>query len=284
MADEQGWETGQEEAFFALYEYLSSLNVDPEWARIIAGNFYKTKKIIDMSDYDLYRMMRPWIEAAFSEERQTGLAMYGAYVNPRTGRTWDDEMRMYGGHFDPRTGEFVPGEGVRGMQTQAAHTQAMSRVKAQQQQGAEADRMRQWYGQFGEFPSYGQVTEPFLEEQALSGEFSPAMRRYYERALGGMYEGAGMPGKRRAWWEARTKYPGPEIPGAGDTTGMSIEDIAEAESGRVEQDYAVSQQLARPDPWQSFLKSYPFLQRYKALTPRERRYYSSQFRPRTRFL
>ena len=175
--------------------------------------------------------------------------------------------------------------------------QRQERVSAQQsaveiglgrQQAEEAEsalRLRKWYeenvpAKFGERPTFQQATEPSLQE--MRG--IPAMQRYFERELPSIYTLEGMPGKRRRWWEEKTKYVGLPFTQA-DIEAGNVDPTLFAEAERLA-DIERQEREGLTDPWLKFLSAQKlaFEEKWKGLTPQERGFKSGLFRPRAKFL
>lgn len=138
---------------------------------------------------------------------------------------------------------------------------ARARTAAYMQQGRESD----WQKFLGTRPSMGSVSEPIIE--GLRGDVSPAASRYFQRNLPSIAAGAGIPEAREEWWRSAS-----ELPKGGSVIGWANAARAKREG------------IATSDPWAAFLEGYPFSERFQALSPQERGFRSSQFRPRTRRL
>ncbi len=162
----------------------------------------------------------------------------------------------------------------------------------------------------GNMPSYGETYYPFLEQSLQTGAVSPAMKEYYSRMLPtiqGEYEAIIPPSKgltfgpaggfrpslkglnpREQWWMRQQGYGGVSE-GAreaglaeGAAAGISLgEGLAEG------QEYLAGARTSlgkTTDPFEGYLKKYPFLAKYLAMSPEQRGYYPSKFTPTTRWL
>ncbi len=242
---------------------------DPERAKVDAA--YK-KAWVDYGGQEQYQ--KDWDAYVLGFEDYADTKAKELFTAKRQGKEAEFFSRL-------TTEEAQEEEQGRQMQATAYHTDLTNRVQEQK----EYERQKEWYERQPGAKGYAEITAPFLEQKATSGEFSPAMRQYYESQLPSIYAEAGMPAARQAWQAQRTKYLKEPMGVGGENWGqLSPQAFAETEGAHQGYEEELAQRAALQDPWESFLARYPFLQKYKALTPREKGYFSGEFRPRTRYL
>ncbi len=190
---------------------------------------------------------------------QITLGEYAATYNPKTGRSWVDETELNQQKSQAQAIAFQDQQGVA------------------RQQAWEARQAKQ-----PPMPSYAQVTQPTIESLR---NLSPNLQRYYETELPNIYAQLGMAEKRQSALAQKTAYPGREPAGAGGEGwwNQSAEEIATAEAPNIAYQEGLEKPKKIEDPWLAFLSRYPFLEKYKGLTPSEKGFYSGQYAPRTRF-
>ncbi len=184
----------------------------------------------------------------------------GGYLSPESQYTLQQKIALGKAQFEPTD---------MAQATEVAQRKALETEKA-------------WYGAQEMPPTYAQATAPVVEGLR---ELSPALRGYYEQELPDIYAQAGMPETRAKWWAEKTKYV-PETQGVGgaDWENMPQAEIAQVEQGHKDWEAEQARRQGLPDPWEEFLKRYPFLQKYQALSPKERGFYPGQYAPPARTL
>ena len=180
--------------------------------------------------------------------------------------------------FKRATGFETPGERQEYLASQS-HLIQQQRVEEQQRQTRFQKAEQAWLSTIGEMTSYQQAAAPFIER--LGETVSPAGQEYFQQHLPSMFSEMGMPQRRKAWWRQKTAWPGmpPTTRGA-----VGTEEEAETEAELQEWEAGVKSQLALPDPWVTALQHYPFLERFKALTPSQRGEYPARFAPPARWV
>ncbi len=194
-------------------------------------------------------------------EKIQGMSAFAGQYNPRTGQLWSEEMAR---------------EPIEAEQVSITQANKVRELRALVEE-------KTWYEQQPDMPSY--VPAGAVATERLR-ELSPAMQRYYEQELPNIYAQAGMPEARAKWQAQRTMYPGAEPMGLGGEGWETLtpEEQVATEAPHRAYEGRLKEQKALVDPWETFLAQYPFLEKYKGLTPREKGFYSGLFRPRTRYL
>ena len=142
-------------------------------------------------------------QKAYSE-RWNKQAMYGAYYNPRTQRSWADEQAERERAYEQLRREQAGQAPLRVTLDMATGRQYPTPTLEERWYAEDVPRILR------ETPTYEQVTAPILE--GLRG-LSPNLQRYFERIMPDIYQEANMPDLRRQWLEEKTKYR-PEPKGA----------------------------------------------------------------------
>jgi len=176
-----------------------------------------------------------------------------------------------------------------------AEALARQQAGAQAEFGAlETEAEKQFREQIGRQPSAESVSAPFIE--GLREGVSPAAQSYYQRRLPDIFQQQGLPEQRRQWWETMSEFPGLPF-GPQDLLQKPFVQTEPMPLSLLPKDglnYAaeaknfitgtVAKRKRAVDPWQQFLASQNFLEQFSGLTPEERGFRSSQWRPRTRRL
>ena len=213
-------------------------------------------------------------QKAYSE-RWNKQAMYGAYYNPKTQRSWEYEQAERERAYEQLRREQAGQAPLRVTLDMATGRQYPTPTLEERWYAEDVPRILR------ETPTYEQVTAPILE--GLRG-LSPNLQRYFERIMPDIYQEANMPDLRRQWLEEKTKYRRQPKGAEGEWWTLSEAELAEQEAPHTvwEAESEAARKLV--DPWQKFLTQYPFLEKFRGLTPREKGFYPSQFRAPTRFL
>jgi len=268
-----------------ILAYMERRGVGIERAKQLAMQLYEmewedtSRMSVDEKNYYLGDQQRYWNEwaeigkNADQEAYNTTMAMYQTRYDPKTGMSWTDLAEQQEREQQRALiGKALPA-GREGQLMQIGRFQAEEQAKAQ----------REWREEQPAMPSGEAASAATVA--GLRERISPAASKYFERELPGIYSQAGMPEKRRAWWEEKTKWPGM---GPGwdieDESGLPREQRIALSEERGERAARQAERQALPDPWTQFLSSFNFMEKFKALTPAERGFYPSKYRPRTRVL